>query len=103
MSSSKKITVNNSYNGQEIAVFQAASLDDINDAYESAAENQKNWAEVNPYQVNTILNKSVQILKDRYNEIIDLLVKESGSTLIKAHVVWIHVLSSQLIQQTIRF
>lgn len=78
--------VSNPYNGEELAVFQTASLEDINEAYEVAADKQKSWAEINPYQVNAIMNKAVQIMKDRYDEIIDLLVKETGSTIIKAHV-----------------
>lgn len=85
-SSGKKTAVANPYNGEEVAVFETASMEDINEAYETALEHQRSWEETNPYQVNAIMNKAVEIMKSRYDEIIDLLVKETGSTVIKAHV-----------------
>lgn len=85
-SSGKKTAVTNPYNGEKVAVFETASMEDINEAYESTLEHQRSWEETNPYQVNAIMNKAVEIMKSRYDEIIDLLVKETGSTVIKAHV-----------------
>ena len=85
-SSDQNIVVSNPYHGDELAVFQAATLEDINEAYEAAAAKQQAWADVNPYQVNAIMNHAVQIMKDRYEEIIDLLVREAGSTILKAHI-----------------
>ena len=84
--SDQNIVVSNPYQGDELAVFQAATLEDINEAYEAAAAKQQAWADVNPYQVNAIMNHAVQIMKDRYEEIIDLLVREAGSTILKAHI-----------------
>lgn len=85
-SSDKKIVTSNPYTNEALATFQAASKEDINEAYVNAEKSQKKWAEINPYVVSGIMGKAVQIMKDRYDEIIDLLVKETGSTVIKAHV-----------------
>lgn len=81
-----KIVSVNPYNGEEMATFQAANLADINEAYETAAEHQKAWAKTNPFEVNRIMLNAIQIMKERYQEIVDLLVRESGSTVLKASV-----------------
>ena len=84
--SEKSITDYNPYNGEELLVFQAATIADMNEAYAGAAEKQKTWAKTNPYQISSIMQKAAQIMKDRSEEIIDWLIKESGSTRIKAQV-----------------
>lgn len=83
---SAQIVDTNPYDGNELAVFQAASLADLDEAYKSAAAAQLEWAGTNPYQVNAIMNKAVQIMQTRYDEIIDWLVYEAGSTVLKAHI-----------------
>ena len=83
---SAQIVDTNPYDGSELAVFQAASLADLDEAYESAAAAQLEWAGTNPYQFNAIMNKAVQIMQTRYDEIIDWLVHEAGSTVLKAHI-----------------
>lgn len=84
--SDNKIVDIDPYTGDEISTFKAASLNDINLAYETAAKHQSEWAETNPYNVNAIMMNAVQIMKTRYDEISDLLVKEAGSTILKAHI-----------------
>ena len=85
-SSEKSITDSNPYNGEKLLVFQAATVADMNEAYAGAAEKQKIWAQTNPYQISSIMHKAAQIMQDRSEEIIDWLIKESGSTRIKAQV-----------------
>ena len=84
--SEKSITDYNPYTGEKLLVFQAATVADMNEAYEGAAEKQKVWAQTNPYQISGIMHKAAQIMQDRSEEIIDWLIKESGSTRIKAQV-----------------
>ncbi len=84
--SEKTITDYNPYTGEKLLVFQAATVADMNEAYEGAAEKQKTWAQTNPYQISSIMHKAAQIMQDRSEEIIDWLIKESGSTRIKAQV-----------------
>jgi aldehyde dehydrogenase (NAD+) len=85
-SGDKKIIDNNPYSGEEIAAFKVATLEDIDEAYKGAEEKQKSWGNTNAYKRNEIINKAVQIMKERYDEIIDIIVRETGSTVIKAHV-----------------
>lgn len=84
--SGKQIVVSNPYNGEKIASIETATMEDVNEAYETAANKQRSWADTNPYEINSVMNKAVEIMKERYEEIIDLLVQESGSTVIKARI-----------------
>lgn len=81
-----KIVTSDPFSGKEIATFKAASLDDMNEAYETVQAKQKEWAETNPYTISHIVEEAADIMIKRRPELIDLLVRESGSTLIKANV-----------------
>ncbi|GEK90632.1 aldehyde dehydrogenase family protein [Alkalibacterium kapii] len=74
------------YKEETYMSLQVASLDDLDEAYESAKNHQKEWAETNPFKRAEIMKKAVQIMKDRHDEVIDILVKDSGSTLAKAEM-----------------
>ena len=58
-SSQKTLTDSNPYNGQKIADFKLASLSDLDEAYRSAAAAQKIWAEINPFERRTIMEKAI--------------------------------------------
>lgn len=58
-SSNKRLTDKNPYNGSPIAEFKLASLSDLDEAYRSAAAAQKTWAEVNPFEKRTVLEKAI--------------------------------------------
>ncbi|SFC74749.1 aldehyde dehydrogenase (NAD+) [Alkalibacterium subtropicum] len=66
--------------------LQVASLDDLDEAYESAESHQKGWAETNPFQRAAVIKKAIQIMKNRKEEIVDILVKDAGSTIAKAEL-----------------
>lgn len=70
---------------ESYATFQAASLEDLDEAYEVAAKHQADWAAINPFQGNSILRKAITIKEERKDELADILVQESGSTIIKAN------------------
>ena len=82
--SSSQVESINPYSQESYAVFQAASLDDINEAYQSAEKYQVDWATMNPFQRNQIMRKVTDIMEERKDELIDILVNESGSTVMKA-------------------
>ena len=72
------------YTEKSYMKIQAASLDDLNEAYESAEKHQKDWEKTNPFKRAGIIRKAIQIMEDRKDEIVDILVKDAGSTAAKA-------------------
>jgi acyl-CoA reductase-like NAD-dependent aldehyde dehydrogenase len=80
------IDVTNPYNEEHLGTFKTASTDDINEAYESAKKAQKEWEKVNPFERSSIMEKAVQLLEAKRPEFVELLIKESGSTHLKANV-----------------
>ncbi|WP_010098700.1 aldehyde dehydrogenase family protein [Ornithinibacillus scapharcae] len=81
-----ELKVDNPYNGEILGQFKTASIDDINEAYESAKKAQIEWAKVNPFERSSIMEKAVQLFQSRREELVELLIKESGSSYIKANV-----------------
>src|SRR5262249_37545455 len=74
------------YDGKTIAKFKLANLSDLDDAYRSAAGAQKIWADVNPFEKRTILEKAVAWVEQNENDIADLIIDELGGTRLKAMI-----------------
>jgi acyl-CoA reductase-like NAD-dependent aldehyde dehydrogenase len=83
-SSQKTLTDSNPYNGQKIADFKLASLSDLDEAYRSAAAGQKIWAEINPFERRTIMEKAITWVEQHESEITDIIIEELGGTALKA-------------------
>ncbi|MDO3411385.1 aldehyde dehydrogenase family protein [Saccharibacillus sp. CPCC 101409] len=78
----------NPYNGETIASFKSAGKDDIDRAYKASLEAGREWAALPPGKREEVLRTAVAIIDERKDEIVDLLVRESGSTMIKAQLEW---------------
>lgn len=78
----------NPYNGELLCELRAADVSDVDAAYRAAAEAQKAWAATPPGARAEIFRRAAAILQDRQDEIIGWLVRESGSTRIKAGIEW---------------
>lgn len=76
------------YTGKEVLNIGLATAADLDSAYNAAAEAQKSWAKTLPMIRATVLLKAAEIMQARKTEIVDWLVKESGSTHIKATFEW---------------
>ena len=79
-------TNTNPFNGETLVEIQQATAKQLDDAYQAASLAQKQWAQQTPNERAAILYKVVSIFDQRQDEIIDWLIKESGSTRIKAMV-----------------
>lgn len=79
-------TNTNPYNGDTLVEIQQATKDQLNEAYDAASQAQEAWAKQTPAERSAVLYKVVNILDQRQEEIVDWLIKESGSTRIKAMV-----------------
>ena len=62
--------------------------DDLDEAYRKARETQVDWAAQGPAARGQVLLNAVKIFDERREEIIDWIIRESGSTRIKAQIEW---------------
>ena len=74
----------NPYTDDVVAEFALATAEDLDEAYRAAAEAQKAWAATGPGERSAVLRRAAAIMEECREEIADWLVKESGSTRIKA-------------------
>lgn len=74
----------NPYTGEVIATWRSSSQDDIDQAYESAKKNAEEWSATLPSVKEGVLRQVSSLMDERKEEIIQLLITESGSTRIKA-------------------
>ncbi|WP_172368994.1 aldehyde dehydrogenase family protein [Sporosarcina jiandibaonis] len=83
---SSTIDLINPYTQDTVASFKSASVMDIDEAYQSAKNTQEEWAEVNAFERSRIMNEAARIMEERREELVQLLIEDSGSTFIKANV-----------------
>ncbi len=84
--SQKVLTDRNPYDGTTIADFRLASVSDLDEAYRSAAAAQKIWAEVNPFEKRTILEKAITWIEQYETDIAEIIIDELGGTRLKAMI-----------------
>ncbi|MFC4354317.1 aldehyde dehydrogenase family protein [Chryseomicrobium palamuruense] len=80
----KTAEIQNPYNNEVLKVVTIASKEDVNDAYVAAQKAQKVWANVSPEEKKKVLLKAAQYLQDHEDEILEVLVKDSGSSVFKS-------------------
>ncbi|MFF2607052.1 aldehyde dehydrogenase family protein [Arthrobacter koreensis] len=76
----------NPFTGEELLGLQLASIEDLNDAYDSARDAQTEWAAAPPAERRRVLERAAEILDERRDEIAAWLAAESGSTVVKANI-----------------
>jgi aldehyde dehydrogenase (NAD+) len=74
------------YKGQPILKIVLASREDLDEAFQSAAKTQRDWAAAMPAERAGVLRRAAAIMEERHAEIVSWLVRESGSTRIKAEM-----------------
>lgn len=85
--SSQKIdTVTSPYNGEVLTKLKLASKKDIDEAYQTAKEAQKTWAKVPAYEKMDLMERVARLFEERKEELVNLLIDESGSSRIKAGI-----------------
>jgi aldehyde dehydrogenase (NAD+) len=76
------------YSGDTLAEIVLANVDDLDEAYRSAAKAQIGWAALLPSERAAVMLRSAAIMEARRQEIIGWLIRESGSTRFKAELEW---------------
>ncbi|RWU21499.1 aldehyde dehydrogenase [Pseudomonas alkylphenolica] len=87
-SAERALTVLDPFNQQTLLDIPLANRDDLDAAYRCAREVQPAWAEQSPAARSQVLLQAVRIFDERREEIIDWIIRESGSTRIKAQIEW---------------
>ncbi|MHB9799468.1 aldehyde dehydrogenase family protein [Pseudomonas sp. MT3] len=78
----------NPYDGSLLVEIPQAGRDDLDAAYRKAAEVQPAWAAQPPAERAALLHRAVAVFDKRREEIIDWIIRESGSTRLKATLEW---------------
>jgi len=78
----------NPYSGDVVAEISQANQDDLNDAYIGAANAQVAWEDRLPGERAEVMRRAATVMEVRRDEIIGWLIRESGSTRIKATLEW---------------
>lgn len=86
--SGRRLEVTNPFSGQKLLDIAMASKADLDEAYLAAAMAQPDWAAKGPGERAAVMHRAVAIFDAHRDEIIDWLVRESGSTRIKAAIEW---------------
>jgi aldehyde dehydrogenase (NAD+) len=87
------------YTGETLVEISAADVSDVDEAYESAAKAQPAWAARLPAERAGVLRRAASVMEARRDEIIDWLIRESGSARVKAELEWLIVHTSMLEHQ----
>ncbi|NUS76985.1 MAG: aldehyde dehydrogenase family protein [Streptomyces sp.] len=74
----------NPYDGEKLASITIATVDEVDEAYKSAARAQKKWADTNPYARRAVFEKALRLIEEREPEITEVIIAELGGTYLKA-------------------
>ncbi|MDT0645357.1 aldehyde dehydrogenase family protein [Zunongwangia sp. F260] len=74
----------NPYDNSEINMIKGANADDVDAAHAAAKKAGEEWGKALPQKRAEVIQKAVQILTQRQEEIVEWLIKEAGSTRVKA-------------------
>lgn len=86
--SERSAEVTNPYDGSALLDIRLADRNDLNAAFLAAERAQAEWAATPPGERGALLQRVVGIFDARKEEIIDWLIREAGSTRLKANVEW---------------
>ena len=76
------------YSGETLAEIVQGDKSDLDEAYQTAAKAQVSWAALKPASRTAIMLRAADIMQARHGEIVDWLIRESGSTRNKAEREW---------------
>jgi aldehyde dehydrogenase (NAD+) len=79
------------YSGETLTEIAQASQQDLDDAYQSAAKAQVHWAGLLPTERATVMHRAAAVIEKRREEIVNWLIREFGSTRVKAELEWKYV------------
>jgi aldehyde dehydrogenase (NAD+) len=76
------------YTNDLLVRIPVADEEDVDEAFRAAAAAQRKWSGTLPGERSAVLRRAAAIMEARREEIVDWLIRESGSTRIKANLEW---------------
>jgi aldehyde dehydrogenase (NAD+) len=95
------LKIANPFNQAPLAEIPEATVADVDAAFQAAAGAQRGWASLLPVQRADVMRRAAQIMEWRHEEIVNWLIRESGSVRIKAEMEWQTVRSIVLESSTL--
>ena len=83
-----KLKINDPYNGEMLAEIADANVPDVEEAFQAATDAQREWAQAMPVARADVMRRVAQLMENRREEIVRWLIREAGSTRIKAEMEW---------------
>lgn len=83
-----RIENRNPYTGETLLEIPKGSAADLDEAYRAAAKAQVEWASALPSQRAQVMSRAAAVMAARREEILSWLIREAGSTRIKASMEW---------------
>lgn len=99
--SQRRLDDTNPYTGETLLEVPLASIGDLDEAYQGARRAQVEWGKTHPAQRRGLLECLARVMEARAGEIIEWLIRESGSTRLKAGFEWHNTL--QLVRECAGF
>ncbi|MCK0509658.1 aldehyde dehydrogenase family protein [Aromatoleum buckelii] len=87
-SAERNLDVTDPFTGETLLSLPMASCEDLDQAYHAAQKAQAEWAAMGPSARGDVMRRAVEIFDERKEEIIHWVIRESGSTHIKAEIEW---------------
>jgi aldehyde dehydrogenase (NAD+) len=84
--SGRNYLIKDPYDQSTITSVELANLEQIKDAYNKAKSAQKEWAKSTPEQRREVLTKALEYLEKNRKNILELITRETGGTLLKAQI-----------------
>jgi aldehyde dehydrogenase (NAD+) len=76
----------NPYDNSVIATVRLATKEQLNESFEIAKKAQKEWAKTSADERKEVLRKAADYLKANREAIVDVVVRETGGTILKANI-----------------
>lgn len=76
------------WSGATLTAITAADADDLDEAYDAAAQAQPEWAAKPPMERANVMRAAADIMTRRKDEITGWLIRETGGTAAKAELEW---------------
>lgn len=80
----KSLSVTDPYDQKVLVIIPMANEEDLDEAYTAAQKAQVEWASKGPAARAAVLLKAAQIFDERHDELLSWIIRESGSTVVKA-------------------
>ena len=84
--SSKSGKIENPYNRSVLATVPLATIDQVNEAFDLAAEAQQKWAQSSVEVRRSVLRKAIEYLEANQDQIVSIMVQETGGTILKCNI-----------------